>query len=378
MKRIQGPAGLDDRAGAHKEGERMGKNKILPVLLALLFPLLPACATAECPTLSSVPPPASRTDSGGGNSSAVSGAFPAGSAGPVSSGPPESSAASGSGRPSGEVSAPGRDAGSAVVLRSSPPPTAAPGRPARPMPPVAAKMPAASGSAVFSREGAAVDYSNASQGYVMVKYSGAKKIKVLVYFNGGSSYYQYNITGGGAYTVLPLQSGSGSYRIRFMENVSGSSYAELCSTQIGAAVSGSGCYLYPNQYVSYSRSSAAVAKAGSLCSKAASNAEKVDAIYHYITANIKYDYAKVNRVKPGYLPNVDGTLASKKGICFDYSSLMAAMCRSQGVPAKLVIGTASVGYHAWNEVYLGKWIRYDATFGAAGQTAAGYTAEKYY
>ena len=239
-------------------------------------------------------------------------------------------------------------------------------------------MPEASGSAVFSRNGAAIDYSNASQGYIMVNYSGAEKIKVLIYFNGSPSYYQYNIAGDGAYTVLPLQSGSGSYRVRFMENVSGSTYAELCSAEVGTAVEGSGPYLYPNQYVDYSRSSAAVAKAKSLCSKAASNAEKVDAIYRYITENVKYDYAKVNNVQPGYLPNVDDTLASKKGICFDYAALMAAMCRSQGIPAKLVIGTASVGYHAWNEVYLDKWVRYDATFGAAGQTVASYTAEKYY
>lgn len=360
----------------------MGKNKIFPVLLALLLLLLPACTTAECPTLSSIPPPASRASSGFESSSAVSAASPASSESAGSSEPSEAPAAE-----SGKPSSPERSAGSrvtassskgAVVLHSSQPPTAAPGGSAKPMPPVEAKMPEASGSAVFSRDGAAIDYSNASQGYLMVKYSGTGKIKVLVYFNGSPSYYQYNIAGDGAYAVLPLQSGSGSYRVRFMENVSGSSYAELCSTEISAAVDGAGCYLYPNQYVNYSRTSAAVAKAKSLCSKAASNAEKVDAIYRYITETVKYDYAKVNKLQAGYLPNVDSTLASKKGICFDYSSLMAAMCRSEGIPAKLVIGTASVGYHAWNEVYLGKWIRYDATFGAAGQTVSSYTAEKYY
>lgn len=246
------------------------------------------------------------------------------------------------------------------------------------MPPVTALMPEASGSAVFSQNGGEIDYSNASQGYIMVRYSGSGKIKVLVYYNGGSSFYQYNIPDGGGYTVLPLQSGSGTYRVRFMQNVSGSVYAELCSKEIGASIGGSGCTLYPNQYVNYTRSSAAVAKARSLCSQAASNSAKVSAIYRFITANIRYDYAKANSVQSGYLPNVDSTLASKKGICFDYSSLMAAMCRSQGIPTRLVIGTASVGYHAWNEVYLGGWIRYDATFGAAGQTVSSYTAEKYY
>ena len=341
----------------------MSRKKIMPALLIALLLLLPACATAECPTFTSVPPPASRAESGK----------------TVSSGLPEKA------RPALRKSLPpGQSAASRIltsssgavsILRPSQPPTAAP---AKPMPPVTAKMPAASGTKVFSRQNAAVDYSNASQGYVMVRYSGTAKIKVLIYFNGSSSFYPYDLAGNGAYVALPLQSGSGSYRIRFMKNVSGNSYAELCSTAITTAVSGFGCYLYPNQYVNYSRSSAAVTKAKSLCAKCSSNAEKVAAVNRFITTAVKYDYGKAKSVQAGYLPNVDSTLASGRGICFDYSALMAAMCRSQGIPTRLVVGNASVGYHAWNEVYLGGWKRYDTTFAAARQSVKSYTAEKYY
>jgi hypothetical protein len=367
----------------------MHKKYILPVLLMLLL-LLPACTTAECPTLSSVPPPATRESSAPAASSAASGVSPSSSEQAVSSEAPQSSSVPAESSSSG-LSSSGAAVSStapassvppssskAVVLNSSLPPKASPGVSGTPMPPVTALMPQASGSAVFSQNGAEIDYSNASQGYIMVKYGGSGKIKVLVYYNGGSSFYQYNIPDGGGYTVLPLQSGSGTYRVRFMQNVSGGVYAELCSTEIGASIGGSGYTLYPNQYVNYTRSSAAVAKAKSLCAQATSNSAKVSAIYRFITVNVKYDYAKANSVQSGYLPDVDSTLASKKGICFDYSALMAAMCRSQGIPTRLVIGTASVGYHAWNEVYLGGWIRYDSTFGAAGQTVSSYTAEKYY
>lgn len=247
----------------------------------------------------------------------------------------------------------------------------------QPMAPVTAKMPSAPGSAVFAEAGAQLDYSNASQGYVMAKYSGGSKIKVLVYFNGGSNYYQYNIASDGAYDTIPLQSGSGAYRIRFMENVGGSSYAELCATEISASC-GTNYTYYPNQYVSYTRSSSAVATAKSLCASASSNSEKVQAIYQYICANIKYDYAKASSVSSGYLPNVDSTLSSKKGICFDYAALMTAMLRSQNIPTKLIIGNTSKGYHAWNEVNVGGWKRYDSTFGAMGQTAGTYTPQRYY
>lgn len=230
---------------------------------------------------------------------------------------------------------------------------------------------------MFGEQGAQLDYSNASQGYVMAKYAGSSKIKVLVYFNGGSSYYQYNLSSTGAYAAIPLQSGSGTYRIRFMENVGGSSYAELCSTEVNASC-GTNYAQYPNQYVSYTRSSAAVETAKRLCASASSNAEKVAIIYKYICSSIKYDYSKASSVSSGYLPNVDSTLSTKKGICFDYAALMAAMCRSQNIPTKLVIGNTSKGYHAWNDIYVGGWKRYDSTFGTMNQTAGTYTPERYY
>jgi len=67
------------------------------------------------------------------------------------------------------------------------------------------------------------------------------------------------------------------------------------------------------------------------------------------------------------LPNIDKTLTSGKGICYDFSSVFAAMLRSQGIPVKLVKGyTTNVeGYHAWNEVYnseTGEWIVVDTTY----------------
>lgn len=264
------------------------------------------------------------------------------------------------------------------VIPDSQPPRAAASRPPSSTASVSGLMPQASGTSVFSENGATVDYSNSSEGYIMVRYSGSARIKVLVYYNGSSSYYQYNLSGNGAYQTLPLQSGSGFYRVRFMQNLSGSTYAELCSTTIAASVSGMGYALYPNQYVNYTSSSAAAAKARSLCAAAGSNAKKVAAIYSYITSTIKYDYDKAASVTSGYLPNVDATLSSRKGICFDYAALMAAMCRSQRIPTRLVIGNTSKGYHAWNEVYLNGWVRYDPTFAAAGQTAGTYTPQKYY
>lgn len=52
-------------------------------------------------------------------------------------------------------------------------------------------------------------------------------------------------------------------------------------------------------------------------------------------------------------------LEEKKGICWDYASLMASMLRSQGVPVKVVVGYTSRGeYHAWINVWSeeGGWV----------------------
>ena len=110
-------------------------------------------------------------------------------------------------------------------------------------------------------------------------------------------------------------------------------------------------FIRPNQYVTYSSDSAAVAKAAELCAGLTDNLEKVEAVYTFVVNNTVYDKEKAQTVQSGYLPNVDETLATGKGICFDYAALMSAMLRSQGVPVKLVVGYTGSAYHAWISVY---------------------------
>ncbi|MBP5745533.1 MAG: transglutaminase domain-containing protein, partial [Lachnospiraceae bacterium] len=65
-----------------------------------------------------------------------------------------------------------------------------------------------------------------------------------------------------------------------------------------------------------------------------------------------YDYDKAENVESTYIPDVDNILNIKKGICFDYASLMASMLRSQGIPTRLEIGYAGDAYHAWISTYI--------------------------
>jgi hypothetical protein len=70
---------------------------------------------------------------------------------------------------------------------------------------------------------------------------------------------------------------------------------------------------------------------------------------------------------------------SKKGVCRDYSTLMAAIARAARIPTKLCVGVVyfdspteaggeavgQFGYHAWVECWVGKWIAYEPTLGTS-------------
>jgi len=82
--------------------------------------------------------------------------------------------------------------------------------------------------------------------------------------------------------------------------------------------------------------------------------EKFEIIYNFIIGYISYDYDKIDNMSKGYIPDPQTTLIERKGICYDYSSLLASMLRAVGIPTKIVKGysTYSPIYHSWNEVLI--------------------------
>ncbi len=60
-------------------------------------------------------------------------------------------------------------------------------------------------------------------------------------------------------------------------------------------------------------------------------------------------------------------LDSMRGDCTEHAILMAALGRAVGLPTKLATGLAYVGgefgYHAWTEVYVGRWVEMDPSWG---------------
>ena len=213
--------------------------------------------------------------------------------------------------------------------------------------------PSADGVTVYQNDFASIDTSNTSQGYVMVKYNGTNEKVKLQITCPDQSCYTYLISDRGAYDTFPLTAGNGSYALQVLENVAGDTYTVSLAQSINVSIEDEFLpFLYPNQYVNFHTNSKAVSKGSDLAKDTYSDLDVVQNIYNYVIKNISYDTEKAQNVSYGYVPDIDDTLSSKKGICFDYAALMTSMLRSQNIPTKLEVGYSGDAYHAWISTYI--------------------------
>ena len=215
------------------------------------------------------------------------------------------------------------------------------------------KMPTSPGTKTAVGINGVIDYSNADQGYISAKYTGNKSRSRLIIQKSGETAYNPEVNVNGRVEYYPLMYGNGTYTVQLRELVEGTSYAMVTSVTFEVNMTNPRApYTVPTQYTNYNQNSNCVRKGAEICAGKTGNIEKIAAIFQWVTENITYDYDLAATVKSSYIPDPDVTLSRKKGICFDYASLMASMLRSQGIPTRLVIGYASPDiYHAWNEIY---------------------------
>lgn len=243
------------------------------------------------------------------------------------------------------------------------------------------RLPEASGTVSYEGNGVTIDASHTDQGYVMVRCEPSEKRLKARVATQEQTYY-YDLPGGDAYSVFPLQMGDGAYTVRVMEQVENDLYAMRFGVEIEVRLGGETLpFLYPNQYVWYDETTQSVQKATELSEGLADDAEIAKQLYRFVVQHMRYDTVKAETVPKGYLPDVDESLETGKGICFDYAALLAAMLRSKGIPTKMLIGTVTPEnlYHSWNSVYLnGEWIWMDATLDGTGHRESDYITERIY
>lgn len=103
--------------------------------------------------------------------------------------------------------------------------------------------------------------------------------------------------------------------------------------------------------------------ANEICADCDTDEEKVKAIYSWMIHNFEYDYECESIIQ--YF-NVKKTIKTQRGICYDFSHLFAALCRSQNICCYVVDGDKRDNFqyhHTWNRVYFhSSWWNMDITF----------------
>jgi len=239
-----------------------------------------------------------------------------------------------------------------------------------------------------------LDISNASEGYVAVKYMGDNhKVKATVEKGDLRNIYDIEADKYGKYVVLPLPAGNGDYTVAVYENLYDVMYREVFKNMAEAIMEDELTpFLYPSLYVDYTNSGLAAEIAGEIAKCARSDSDVIEGIYRYLKREVKYDYEMekilTGSIKSPYIADIDGILTRKSGICIDFATTMAAMLRSQGIPARVVVGfveeaDGEIRDHAWVNVYLRGnerviqgdspgWTVVDPTYGATDEWPTGF------
>ena len=243
-------------------------------------------------------------------------------------------------------------------------------------------VPTASGTETRKNDRAEIDFSNASDGYVMIRFTGRTTQTVMVVIRGPrGTQFQFRLNTDGRWEVFPFSDGNGRYQIGVHEQIQGNRFSTVITAEVTVNLSSEFApFIRPNQFVNFNQNSRVVARANELVRGSTGVLDSVARIYDFVITNISYDTALAATVQPGYVPDVDAVLARGKGICFDYAALMAAMLRSQGIPTQLITGYAGTVYHAWINVWSSEtgwihnviqfdgrtWRLMDPTFAATG------------
>lgn len=209
-----------------------------------------------------------------------------------------------------------------------------------------------------------LDISNQDQGYLTAE-SDSDDSRMNIQLTAPSGVVYSYFLEPDEQTVLPFSEGSGEYLITCYQQVDGNQYAALYTETLTIKLQNEFLpFLYPNQYVDFSSKSEACKLAASLVKEDMTDIDILKTFYTYVTSHISYDYDKADSVEAGYLPDVDDTLSTGTGICFDYAALTTAMLRSQDIPCKLQIGYSGDVKHAWIDVYIrGRgWVRKAVSF----------------
>jgi len=198
-----------------------------------------------------------------------------------------------------------------------------------------------------------------------------EKLKILVVKDGMQLWYDVNLIDGKFNEEIWLIDGKGNYEISVLIHKVDRKYNFGPTVRV-ENISDVNRFTVPTKHVE-SNNEELISIAQEITRFAKSDRDKARYIYDWITKNIVYDYKKYMRQLEKNYDNTYGaynTYKTRTGVCYDYSTLLAALGRSVGLQVKVIKGnyvTAnSEELHAWNEIFISeenRWINVDSTFG---------------
>ena len=238
-----------------------------------------------------------------------------------------------------------------------------------------------------------LDFSPADSGYVGARVKDGESSDIKLRVTHGEETYTYDLCDRDI-NAIPLQMGSGIYTFKVFQQVEGSNYAMIYSEDVDADPDDElSVYLYPNQVVDYDENSLVVEKSFEQVEGDTDDLTRAYHLYVYVLQLLSYDNEKAAEVADIYvLPDLDEAITTGKGICFDYAALLAALCRIQKIPARVIVGYTDIEYHAWVELYFENegwinpkiafaaedWVLVDPTFADSGKDYEGLYDEVYH
>ncbi len=203
---------------------------------------------------------------------------------------------------------------------------------------------------------------NQNEGTVKVNYEiDANRQYKLIIKKGDFQYTYYLLENE---IVVPLQLGAGKYS-GLIYSLSDKKQIKLHKIkQFVFNSTNSAVFLSPSQEINWDMEDLFIKKSKELIKEVESDEEKIEVLATFVIENWTYDFEKASSIIQPYVPNLNNIYTEKKGVCYDFSAMLAAMLRSNNIEAKLVKGHSEHvnGYHAWNEVLVdGQWKIIDAT-----------------
>jgi transglutaminase superfamily protein len=117
-------------------------------------------------------------------------------------------------------------------------------------------------------------------------------------------------------------------------------------------------YLRPSPFVE-SDDPAIVARARVIVGDEPDAVQRAERLLHWVATSMTKEPSAT-------VPSAREVLRVLRGDCNEHAVLLTALARAAGIPARMVAGAVYVDgaflYHAWSELWLGRWVSADAVF----------------